>query len=167
MKVYGPVVYRWCRLSGVSEADAADIVQEFFVTVAKGAGGFERKREQGSFRSWLATITRSRVRDHFRRRVKQPVGTGGTDAMRQFHEREQVIDSTISGESARAVIARSAVSAVQTEFEPKTWQAFWLTAVEGLSGAEVAERTGLSIASVYQSKSRVLRRLRKQLDSAP
>ena len=163
--IYGPVVYRWCRLSGVGEGDAADVVQEVFVTVARGANNFERRRDKGSFRSWLATITRSRVRDHHRRRLKEPEGKGGSDVARQLDGVEQSIGSTIDGESARASIARNVMSAVQVEFEPRTWQAFWMTAVEGLSGAEVAERTGMSVASVYQSKSRVLRRLRRQLEA--
>jgi len=163
VSIYGPVVYRWCRLSGVDESAASDVVQEVFMSVAKGAVDFERKREKGSFRSWLATITRSRVRDHYRRQNKQPAGLGGTDALRQLNDIEQVIDSTISGDSARAAIARKVMVEVQSEFEPNTWSAFWMTAVEGITGAESAERIGISIASVYQSKSRVLRRLRQRL----
>ncbi|TWU42153.1 Sigma-70, region 4 [Novipirellula artificiosorum] len=50
------------------------------------------------------------------------------------------------------------------EFESSTWKAFWLITIEDKSAAEVAERTGLSRASVYQAKSRVLRRLRQRME---
>jgi DNA-directed RNA polymerase specialized sigma24 family protein len=60
---FAPIVYRWCRRSGIRESDAPDVMQEVFATVARGIVDFERRQEQGSFRAWLATITRSRVRD--------------------------------------------------------------------------------------------------------
>ena len=65
--VFAPIVYRWCRRSGIRQADAPDIVQEVFTTVAHGIANFQRQRAQGSFRAWLATITRSRVRDYLRK----------------------------------------------------------------------------------------------------
>ena len=42
--LYGPVIYRWCRLAGVPKDDAADVVQEVFAAVTKHIGGFHRDR---------------------------------------------------------------------------------------------------------------------------
>ena len=58
---------------------------------------------------------------------------------------------------------RRALEQVRGEFEERTWQAFWLVAVEGRTTAEVAAQTGVSPAAVRQAKSRVLRRLRQEL----
>jgi RNA polymerase sigma-70 factor, ECF subfamily len=77
VSTFGPVVYRWCRSSGIRDSDAPDVVQEVFASVARGIGTFERQKEQGSFRSWLATITRNRVRDHFRRQSQRETAAGG------------------------------------------------------------------------------------------
>jgi RNA polymerase sigma-70 factor (ECF subfamily) len=52
---------------------------------------------------------------------------------------------------------------VQAEFEPRTWQAFWMVVVEGRSPADVAAALGISANSVRQAKSRILRRLRAEL----
>jgi RNA polymerase sigma-70 factor (ECF subfamily) len=41
-----------------------------------------------------------------------------------------------------------------------TWQAFWLTAVEGRAPREVARQLDLAVATVYMAKSRVLARLK-------
>jgi RNA polymerase sigma-70 factor (ECF subfamily) len=57
---------------------------------------------------------------------------------------------------------RRAVELLRTEFEEHTWQAFWQVAIDGRTLAEVAERLGMSVAAVYQAKSRVLRRLRQE-----
>ena len=53
---------------------------------------------------------------------------------------------------------------VQAEFEERTWSAFWRTVVEGRPTGDVADELDMKIASVYQAKSRVLRRLRQETD---
>jgi RNA polymerase sigma-70 factor, ECF subfamily len=167
VSTFGPVVYRWCRSSGIRESDAPDVVQEVFASVARGIGTFERQKEQGSFRSWLATITRNRVRDHFRRQAQRETAAGGTDALQRLEQHAESLDSTITPESASGAVARQVIESVRAEFEPSTWNAFWETTIEGHSAAEVAEATGLSTASIYQAKSRVLRRLRQRLSEMP
>jgi RNA polymerase sigma-70 factor (ECF subfamily) len=53
---------------------------------------------------------------------------------------------------------------VEEEFEPATMQAFRRLALDGVSGAEVAEELGLSVAAVYVEKSRVLARIRQEAE---
>jgi len=53
---------------------------------------------------------------------------------------------------------------MQDNFEERTWRAFWQTAVEHQAAADVAQDLGISAAAVYMAKSRVLRRLREELD---
>ncbi|MCA9131602.1 MAG: RNA polymerase sigma factor [Planctomycetales bacterium] len=167
VQTFGPIVYRWCRASGVREADAADVVQEVFASVARGINGFRREKAEGSFRSWLATITRNRVRDYFRKAVQREAAVGGSEALQQLQQHADSLDSTICPESVRSLVTRRVLENVRAEFEATTWQAFWLTAVEGRTAAEAAQTTGISLASVYQSKSRVLRRLRQRLAELP
>jgi RNA polymerase sigma-70 factor (ECF subfamily) len=52
---------------------------------------------------------------------------------------------------------------VQRRVEPHTWQAFLLTAVEGLSGAEAAGRLGVKVATVFQARSKVQKMLREEV----
>ncbi|MHC4404572.1 MAG: RNA polymerase sigma factor [Planctomycetota bacterium] len=162
--LYGPVVYRWCRCSGVSCDDAADLTQEVFGAVARSVRGFCRKGPNDSFRAWLATITRNKIRDHFRRRQGRPEATGGTDAQRrllQFAEPGE--PSTGSQIEVDAILSRRALDLVRSEFENRTWEAFWRTVVDGLTPADAAEELGMSLVAVYQAKSRVLRRLRREV----
>ena len=83
--VFSPIVYRWSRESGLCAADSADIVQDVFVAVARNIPTFERKKEQASFRSWLATITRNKVRDRFRQIHRGAQPRGGTEALDQLN----------------------------------------------------------------------------------
>lgn len=64
--LFGPVVYRWSREFGVPVADAADVVQEVFRTVAAGIERFRRDADDDTFRGWIWAITRNKARDHFR-----------------------------------------------------------------------------------------------------
>lgn len=57
-------------------------------------------------------------------------------------------------------LLRKAMDAVQARVEPRTWEAFQLTALDGLSGAEAARRLGMSIAGVFKARSRVQQLLR-------
>jgi RNA polymerase sigma-70 factor, ECF subfamily len=52
---------------------------------------------------------------------------------------------------------------VRGEFEERTWQAFWLTAIEERSPATLSTELGMSPASIRQAKSRVLRRLKAEV----
>ena len=47
--LYGPAVYRWCRQLGVSQADAADVVQEVFAAVAADVGAVPPRSAGGEF----------------------------------------------------------------------------------------------------------------------
>ncbi|QDT13317.1 ECF RNA polymerase sigma factor SigE [Planctomycetes bacterium K23_9] len=164
---FGPIVYRWCRSSGVSESDSPDVVQEVFASVARGISDFQRQKESGSFRSWLATITRNRVRDYFRRQARQQSAAGGTEAFQFLQQQADVIDESICGDSIDSPLVRRVLKSVRVEFEETTWRAFWLTTIESQSPSLVADSTGLSVASVYQAKSRILRRLRQAMAELP
>lgn len=164
--LFGPVVYRWARIEGLQSQDAIDVVQDVFASLIHAIGHFRRDRPGDSFRAWLRTITRNKIRDQARRRKARPEAAGGSQAAVRL---ECLVDPRC-GDSAEddsdldAAVLHRALELVRAEFEPRTWQAFWLTVVEDKPPTVVAEELGVSIASVYQAKSRVLRRLRAELD---
>ena len=165
--VYGPLVYQWCRNFGLQADDAADVVQDVFGALARGLAGFRREQPGDSFRGWLWTITRNKLRDHHRRAVQQPLAMGGSTAQLQWQQLpEQPPEETSDGElhRLRSELAQRALALMQQDFEPETWQAFWKTAVEQKAAREAAAELNTSIAAVYMAKSRVLRRLREELD---
>lgn len=58
-----------------------------------------------------------------------------------------------------------AIDHIRGKMENKTWDAFWGVIVEGRSSTEIGKRLGLSAAGVRVGKSRVLRKLKTQLNS--
>jgi RNA polymerase sigma-70 factor (ECF subfamily) len=66
-------------------------------------------------------------------------------------------------EYRQEVVAR-ALEVLRSEFQASTWQAFWESTANGRSGREVAAELGLSCNAVYLARSRVLRRVREELE---
>jgi DNA-directed RNA polymerase specialized sigma24 family protein len=56
-----------------------------------------------------------------------------------------------------------AMARVQKRVEAHTWEAFRLTALEQLSGAEVAQRLQVNVATVFKAKSKVLKMLQEEI----
>jgi RNA polymerase sigma-70 factor (ECF subfamily) len=164
--LYAPLVYQWCRSWGLREQDATDIIQDVFQSVAVHIGTFRKERAGDTFRGWLHTITRNKVHDFFRRRVREPEGVGGSEAQAHLaqlpapgpHE-----DSSLSEEHGERALMARALELIRHEFAERTWQAFYRTAIEGRSAPEVADELSMSAGAVRVAKSRVLQRLREEL----
>jgi RNA polymerase sigma-70 factor (ECF subfamily) len=167
-EIYAPLTYFWCRKSGVAAEDARDVVQDVFSAMWKSIDGFNLDGQSGSFRGWLATITQSKIADHWRKRLRNPAGAGGTDAQRRLKELG-TSDTSHSSTQLPADIQRSgllhrAVQLVRNEFEHKTWELFRRVVLDGEAVADVAAANAVSPCAVRQAKSRVLRRIRKELE---
>lgn len=165
LDLYSPLVFFWCQKAGLCREDAADVLQNVWQAVASHLGQFERRRD-GAFRGWLWTITRNKLNDHFRRQRDEPKGVGGSTAQHYLQEiPEHEPESFVAESSADGSgdVLRRALELIRADFEPHTWQAFWLAAVDGEAARTIAERLQMSLDAVYQAKARVLRRLREEL----
>ena len=82
---------------------------------------------------------------------------------------EQLSDDSMSVTSPREVngLLHRAMEMVKAEFEHRTWNAFWRSAVENEPTTEIAAHLGITANAVRQAKSRVLRRLREELGDFP
>jgi RNA polymerase sigma-70 factor (ECF subfamily) len=164
--LYGPLVAHWCRRCHLDSHSAADCVQDVFSSVAVALEQFSPQQVSGSFRAWLWTITRNKLRDHFRRDVRFPKSTGGSTAMgllQQVIDPIPIPDDELTGDLQLQQLTSRALAQVQSEFESRTWQAFWRSVVDGIATSDVAQELKMSEATVRQSRSRILRRLRQQL----
>ncbi len=166
MRLYGPVVYRWARQAGLQPQDASDVMQDVFQSVTTNIGKFENQANGGGFRGWLWTISRNKIRDHYRRLKSQARATGGSEALNQIQQLPETPPSTASesGVIERSGVHRRALDLVRNDFEERTWQAFWRAAVEGDTPADVAADLGISVWAVYKARARVLSRLRQELE---
>ena len=167
--LYGPLIHQWCLQSGLSRVDAADLSQDVFAIVIRSIHRFH-SNPGGSFRGWLWTITRNRVRDFFRSAPSQLLPSGGTDLQRRLSQLadpidvfddETTLDPTQRSQSLQ--LTRRAMQIIEVDFAPKTWQAFVRSVIENEKTSDIAKDLEMTPNNVRQAKSRVLRRVRQQL----
>lgn len=167
--LYAPWIFAWTRRYGLAPADGADVTQETLLAVHRSIDQFRRESSGDSFRGWLWTILRNKIRD-FHRRSQPAQGAGGTAAQLQLQAIPDALPEEFSDPQPAVAftgLLHRGLAQVQSEFEPRTWQAFWMVVVEGRSPADVATALGISANSVRQAKSRILRRLRMELGEGP
>jgi RNA polymerase sigma-70 factor (ECF subfamily) len=167
VRLYAPLVASWCRRWGVAEQDIGDLLQDVFSAVACHLDRFRKEQPSDTFRGWMATIARNKVRDHFRRRAGEPAATGGTEAalnMQQIPDPNAVEDvPAISDDPLFDELLFKALESIRSEFHERTWQAFWRVAVDGRTAVDVGADLDMKPGAVRVAKSRVLLRLRREL----
>jgi RNA polymerase sigma-70 factor (ECF subfamily) len=155
--LYTPLLYSWARSTGLPEAEAADLLQDVFVTLVQQLPSFHY-RPGGSFRAWLRTILLNRWRTLGRCRQPQ------TNVARQMDDLADPAEPGLPGEAEerRQLVVR-ALSLLERDLEPITWQAFRQYVMLGRRPADVARELGVSVNVIYLARSRVLQRLRRML----
>jgi len=137
-------------LARVAPDSVADLMQDVFLIAMSQLSGL---RDDAAFAPWLATIARRHAADWRRRRrdtvpleeVEPEMGTG-------------------EGEAADALFARAALDMISSLPEAYR-ETLLLRFVAGLSGPEIAERTGLTHGSVRVNLHRGVAMLRKRLEA--
>jgi RNA polymerase sigma-70 factor (ECF subfamily) len=169
--LYAPLVDRWCRRRGLKEDEIQEVGQVVFLTLHLNLWRFRKEEPGDSFRKWLKTLTRNKVTDYLRGERGAPVARGGSDnqAILEAYPFGPSMtaedDEGDEGESERKLLLRRCLDLVRSEFEPRTFEAFWAVVVDEKPPAEAARSLGLkSVGSVYTAKSRVARRLREWMD---
>ncbi len=179
VRLYSPLVYFWCQQSGLPQSDLNDVFQEVFHGLARHIKKY-RPTENGTFRGWLRTITRNKLKDHFRKVRRDIRPTGGTEALHFLEQLPAAAhpESTAnrSGTPQGADTQKEktilhsmlcqALSNVRDSFSEQTWSAFWMLVVDGRETGDVAMELGMRPGTVRVAKSRVLKRLRLEIGDA-
>ena len=136
----------------VPAQDARDLVQEVFLLALRSIARLESPESVGP---WLVTIARNRARDVHR--APGPVHLD-LDAAGVEHEGDGAVD-VAEGSREEAERALAAVRSLPESYRVT----LILRLVEGLSGPEIAERTGLTHGSVRVNLHRGMKLLRQKL----
>jgi len=160
--IYTPLIDRLARANGLQSADAADLAQEVFRAVSGAIDRYDPDPARGSFRGWLFRIARNLMINLLAARRVRPQATGDSD-VQEFLEQVPASDGAETAffdlEYRRSLFVWAA-DQVRGEFRQSTWQAFWLTAVEGQAASAAAVASGISVGAVYIARSRVMARLK-------
>lgn len=166
LRDYGPMLYRFVRSRGLQDADASDLVQDVLRSVGSAIGRLDYQKEKGGFRAWLFTITRNKLATFFEKQKR--LGPTGNDT-RQFEMLSQAADQRSELDDQwdlehQRRLAGKAMRTIQPNTEEKTWSAFEMTAIDGLSAAEAGQTLSMSPGAVYVARSRVTAKLRSEIE---
>ncbi|MBI5853562.1 MAG: sigma-70 family RNA polymerase sigma factor [Planctomycetes bacterium] len=135
-------------LAHVGPADADDVMQETFLSIQRGLPGL---RDQDALPAWICEIARNCSRDWLRRRARRPQPGADVHALAAGPARDD-------GELAARVLAH--VRSLPEAYR----ETLVLRLVEGLSGPEIAARTGLTHGSLRVNLCRGMAMLRPLLE---
>jgi RNA polymerase sigma factor (sigma-70 family) len=165
VELYAPLVYRYGRRHRLQDADAADLTQDVLRAVSVAMQRQDYRRERGTFRGWLFTLAHHKLCDLLTRLRRQAEGSGDSRTQKLLDQLPSPREDLWNQQYEQRLLAWAAERA-RPEFTEATWQAFWLTTVEGQSAAAVARNLELSVGAVYIAKSRVQARLKKLVTEA-
>lgn len=159
-RVYGPVVIRYGRKIGLSDADARDVLQESLIVLMRLLPGFSYDRSKGRFRNFLLTIVHRQALSHLRRacrRTFQSLDTLPPDTApaQEGPAAEAADDRDVRWQEALLDDAWSRL-ARSGRLQPATLAVFEAYAIRGGNCEEVAKKHGMSANTVYQIRNRVL-----------
>lgn len=155
LRIYRPLIDRAVRKVGVPPQDHEDAVQDVLMQLVKVLPTFSYQKRRGFFRHWLRHVTRNKAIDFRRRRSGVPVPSDQLDPC-TVHD-----DPAAWLREFRQGLLQSAMTCVEPEFRPRTWQCFVLHVIEQRPAADTALHVGVSVNAVYVNASRVVARLRE------
>lgn len=161
------------RSRGLRDYEAEEVAHEVFKRVARTIGGYQVRSRAGSFRAWLFQLTRWRVTDQLRERLKvspgplvQDLHPDDTDE-RSTPIIERVAAPEDHENAFEAESRQHLVGALLRRLEgvvtPKQLQIFQLLVLDEMPVARVAEVYSMSAAAIYVIKHRVATRLKEEL----
>jgi RNA polymerase sigma-70 factor (ECF subfamily) len=151
MKAFGELYARYSRmvhgvlLARVPSSDAEDLVQEVFLSALRK---LKALRDPAAFGGWLIIIARNRAMDFYRERANS------VEVSEQNAHDERKTQATLVAEAVLQIIQKLPEAYRET---------LVLRLVEGMTGPEIAERTGLSHGSVRVNLHRGMELLRQAL----
>lgn len=160
---YGELIRRFARSRYLQPSDCDDVLQDVLLSLSKSMPGFVYDPTKGKFRSYLKTIVIHAVARKMRQKAPgQALGDveEATRAMGQDPSVEQSWES-----EWRQHHVRNAMRVIESEFKEADLEAFRRYALHQQEASVVAEALGMSLDSVYQAKSRIMKRLTKVIET--
>ena len=181
---YWRLIYGLAVKSGLTNTEAEDVVQETLLAVAKEMPGFKYDPARGSFKGWLLEITRRRIANQVRRRLKHRHASAGPLAgeasgqpTRERSEPDQRRTATVervpdpnSDELERhwdqdwqRNLLEAAIVRVKKKVNAKQYQMFNLYVTMEWPMNQVKKTLGVSAAQVYMAKMRIGRLIKSEV----
>jgi RNA polymerase sigma-70 factor (ECF subfamily) len=148
---YAPVIIGFSRNAGLRSQDAEDILQDVMLGFFRLSADFHYDPAKGRFRGYLKQATLNAIRKRIR----------GSDRACSvpddlLDEQAPTAESHWESQWAQRIMSR-ALDEARRRVDEQTYEAFDLYARRDVAADQVAARLGISVNSVHQAKSRVMR----------
>jgi RNA polymerase sigma factor (sigma-70 family) len=157
---YGRLIFQVCLRTGLQRQEAEEVVQETIAAVSQAMPKFTYDRSKGSFKGWLARVTRNHIADFLTKKSREAApeeqmqAAAGADDLGEAWESEW-----------RQHILDRALRRVQEVVSARNIQIFQLSAVQGWSTDEIAKSLSISRARVYLARHRVGRLVAREVEA--
>jgi RNA polymerase sigma-70 factor (ECF subfamily) len=160
---YWKLIYSFARRAGLGDADAQDMVQEVLVGVARRMPEFRYDPSKGRFKTWLLTIVRRRLADHWRRTLpdRQRLVPLGEDGATRPEEVDDGLEPVWQEEWNQHLL-QSAMARVQKKASARHFLIFDLLVVRQTPAGRVAKLLDVSLPQVWIVRHRLGKLLKEE-----
>lgn len=158
--LYGPIIARFARARGVRPEDVEEVVQDVVAGFFAAQPKFVYDPARGRFRAYLMACVSNAVRTQLRR------ASGAASAMPERAECASTVSDPDWDAAWKSSALDSALARLRERYSDNTtFQAFEAVVIRGQTPEVVADALGISRDSVYQARTRLLAKLRLELDA--
>ena len=158
---YSRLIYSVAAKAGLNHAEAEEVVQETFITLARTMPNFNYDPTK-SFKSWLLKVTGRKILDQFRKRkrrqnINEPstARDGRTATIERIPDPNSANVESIFEEEWAERILEMALEKVKTKVNASQFQIYDLYVIKKWPPAKVARTLGIKTGGVYLAKFRV------------
>jgi RNA polymerase sigma-70 factor (ECF subfamily) len=165
---YWRLIYAVALKSGLTDAEAQDVVQETIISVSKNIQKFKHDRQLGSFKGWLRNLTRWRIADQLRKRTRvapeeMEVAADDSAAWDTARSSDSAEAESVWEDEWRVNLMKVALENVRGRVKEEHYQMFDFYVVKQWPVAKVARTLGVSAGQVYLAKFRVGALIKKEI----
>ncbi|MGA7496226.1 MAG: sigma-70 family RNA polymerase sigma factor [Isosphaeraceae bacterium] len=162
---YDPVIRFSSRRYRLDAESTEELCQRVWIDLARRMRTY-RYDPGKTFRGWLRRLCQSRAIDLLRKKKANAVESlDDQPAGSLLEDASAAIEVDESAASERPVLLRQAEEvqdAVRRRVSERTWQVFWIIAIEGQSVRETSAAAGISCYAAFAAEKRVGRMLREE-----
>lgn len=169
---YWRLIYNFAIQRGLNHEESQEVVQETVVAVAKHIGKFRYDREACAFKTWLLSVTRSKIANQLERRARQPSmvnrtvdDSSGTDQIERLPKNEVSPWEQAWDAEWQRNLTDAAIRRVKRRVPIEQFQMFDLFVVKQWPARDVARTLKVTIGHVYVAKHRISKMVRKEIET--
>jgi RNA polymerase sigma factor (sigma-70 family) len=167
---YWKLIYNTAIRTGLTDAEAQDVVQEVMVGVSKTMPTFKYREGSGSFKSWLLKLTAWRIHDQLRNRepgandrTRRPPVATETATIEQMADPAGAELARLWDEEWKSNLLEVALDRVKRKVDPKHYQMFDFYVLKEWPLSRVTKALNVNSASVYLAKHRISVLIKKEI----